>query len=104
MARPAAEGGIGFDCRCGPLVFAFNFHPTQSYTGYRFGVPSPSDYALVLDTDQLWFGGHANLAHGEVHPHEPIAWDDRPQSIQAYIPARTALVQAPAESATGRGK
>ena len=51
---------------------------------------------------QLWFGGHANLTHGEVHPHEPIAWDDRPQSIQAYIPARTALVLAPAEFATGR--
>ena len=24
---------------CGPLVFVFNFHPSQSYTGYRIGVP-----------------------------------------------------------------
>jgi 1,4-alpha-glucan branching enzyme len=81
--------------RRGPLVFAFNWHPTQSYPDYRFGVPQAADYALVLDTDQLWFGGHANLTKGEVHPSQPVAYDDRPQSIQAYLPARTALVLAP---------
>lgn len=25
--------------RAGPLVFVFNFHPSNSYTGYRVGVP-----------------------------------------------------------------
>jgi 1,4-alpha-glucan branching enzyme len=89
--------------RRGPLVFVFNWHPTQSYADYRFGVPrrgdapTRGDYALVLDTDQLWFGGHANLTQGEVHPCENVPWDDRPQSIQVYVPARTALVLGPIE-------
>src|SRR5581483_8075942 len=37
--------------RRGPLVFAFNFHPTESYAALRIGVPDPTDYTLILDTD-----------------------------------------------------
>ena len=84
--------------RRGPLLFAVNLHPTQSYTDYRFGVPRQADYALVLDTDQLWFGGHANLMPGEVHPWQPVSAHGRPQSIQVYLPARTALVLAPPDA------
>lgn len=29
--------------RCGPLVFAFNLHPTNSYTDYRIAVPCPGE-------------------------------------------------------------
>jgi 1,4-alpha-glucan branching enzyme len=83
--------------RRGPLVFAFNFHPTRSHTDYRIGMPTKTDYELILDTDQLWFGGHANLHTGEVYPRQDRPCDHREQSIQVYIPARTALALAPLE-------
>jgi 1,4-alpha-glucan branching enzyme len=81
--------------RRGPLVFAFNFHPQQSCPDYRCGVPVAADFKLVLTTDDLWFGGHGELLPGQIYPHQDIKWDDRSQSIQIYIPARTALVLAP---------
>jgi 1,4-alpha-glucan branching enzyme len=81
--------------RRGPLVFVFNFHPKQSHTGFRFAIPCQCDYELVLDTDQLWFGGHANLAEGEVYPWQKQPYGHRAESIQVYIPARTALVLGP---------
>jgi 1,4-alpha-glucan branching enzyme len=83
--------------RRGRLVFVFNFCPNKSHTDYRFGVPEQADYELILDTDQLWFGGHANLQMGEVYPWQGRGCDHRPQSLQVYIPTRTALVLAPVE-------
>ncbi|MFH1416960.1 MAG: alpha amylase C-terminal domain-containing protein [Planctomycetota bacterium] len=80
----------------GNLVFIFNWHPSTSHTDHRIGVPQACDYRLVLDSDQLWFGGHANLQIGEVYPWQNVPADERDQSIQIYLPARTALVLAPA--------
>ncbi|MCK4340493.1 MAG: alpha amylase C-terminal domain-containing protein [Phycisphaerae bacterium] len=82
--------------RRGPLVFAFNLHPHQSYPHYRIGVPSPNDYKLMLNTDDIWFGGHGEVLAGQCYPWQNEPWHDRPQSIQIYLPARTALVLAPA--------
>ena len=82
--------------RRGELVFAFNFHPNQSYADYRIGVPAAGNYRLILNTDDVWHGGHGEVVTGQVYATQPVAWDDRPQSIQIYIPARTALVLAPA--------
>lgn len=82
--------------RRGPLVFAFNFHPNQSYTDHRIGVPDATDYKLILNTDDIWYGGHGEVVSGQVYPTQAVAWDDRPQSIQIYLPARTALALAPA--------
>lgn len=45
------------------LVFVFNFHPTQSFTDYRIGVPNFGKYKIVLDSDDERFGGHARLNH-----------------------------------------
>ena len=81
--------------RRGPLVFAFNFHPTGSYTGYRFGVPDGVDYRVVLNTDEAVFGGHGFAAAGQVYPCQAIPAHGRAQSIQVYIPARSAQVLAP---------
>ena len=82
-------------CRRGNLVFAFNFHPTQSYVDYRIGVPATTDYKLILNTDDIWHGGHGEVLTGQVYPVQAVPWDDRPQSVQIYIPARTALVLTP---------
>ncbi len=84
--------------RRGPLVFAFNFHPTASQAGYRVGVPDAVDYRSILSSDELWFGGHQIVASGETYPKQAMAWHGRPQSVQLYVPARCALVLAPAST------
>lgn len=83
--------------RRGPLVFAFNFHPTQSRADYRFGVPEWRNYHAILDTDDFWFGGHGLNNPGQVYPVQKTPADHREQSIQIYIPARTAQVLRPGE-------
>lgn len=81
--------------RRGPLVFMFNFHPTESYTDHRVGVPDPSDYEIVLNSDEFWFGGHGLVDQGTRYPRQTVGHDGREQSIQIYIPSRTAQVLAP---------
>jgi 1,4-alpha-glucan branching enzyme len=80
--------------RRGPLVLAFNFHPHESYPDYRVGVPEPGDYRLILSTDDAEFGGHGQVLPDQVYACQTVPWDDRPQSIQIYVPSRTALVLA----------
>ncbi|MCU0451734.1 MAG: alpha amylase C-terminal domain-containing protein [Bernardetiaceae bacterium] len=43
------------------LVFVFNFHPVKSVPDYRFWVPRPGKYHVVLSTDEPRFGGHARV-------------------------------------------
>jgi 1,4-alpha-glucan branching enzyme len=81
--------------RRGPLVFAFNFHPTESYPDYRVGVPDPADYVVVLNSDDVWFGGHGIVSPGQRYPMQKTASHDRTQSVQIYLPARSAQVLAP---------
>ncbi len=82
-------------CRRGPLVFLFNFHPQTSYPDYRIGIPEPTDYRIILNTDDLWFGGHGIVQTGQVYPCQRIPLHNREQSTQVYLPSRTAQVLAP---------
>ena len=41
------EGAKQLVYRRGPLVFVFNFHPTQSYPDLRIPVPDPADYRVM---------------------------------------------------------
>lgn len=81
--------------RRGPLVFAFNFHPTNSYSDWRIPVPDLTDYRVILNTDQKRFEGPGLCTEDQKHVVEKIAWEDRKQSIQIYVPARSAQVLAP---------
>jgi len=81
--------------RRGLLVFVFNFHPSRSYPDYRFGVPEAMDYEVVLNTDDVAFGGHGFVNAGQVYPRQDKAAHGREQSIQVYAPSRTAQVLAP---------
>ncbi len=81
--------------RRGPLVFVFNWHPSQSYSDYRIGVPDPRDYRLILNTDDTWFGGNGLVTSGQTYPWQAKPMHGREQSIQIYIPARTAQVLSP---------
>lgn len=81
--------------RRGHLVFAFNFHPVHSVADYRLGVPDAHDYRLVLNSDDVFFGGHAIVQAGQRYPVQHTPFDHRRQSVQIYLPARTAQVLAP---------
>jgi len=76
------------------LFFVFNFHPTKSYTDYRFGIQTPGKYKVILDTDQAEFGGHARVDPSARYFTQTQPWNDRNYSIQIYIPSRTGLVFA----------
>jgi 1,4-alpha-glucan branching enzyme len=75
-------------------IFAFNFHPSQSFAGY--GIPAPKDtFGMVLDTDDPQFGGHGRLTPRQVHhPQDALdnPWGNR---LLLYLPSRTAIVLKP---------
>ena len=81
--------------RRGPLVFAFNLHPTRSFDGYRLPVPDPADYRPVLDSDDWQFGGQGRTARDVTYARQ-YGYGGRAQSVQLYLPSRTAQVIAPA--------
>src|SRR5205085_4245143 len=66
--------------RRGPLVFAFNFHPTESYADLRIPVPDPTDYKLILDTDLPQFEGFNRVGPGMKYIYENQPWENRKQS------------------------
>ena len=78
----------------GGLVFAFNFHPSASVTDWRIPVPERADYRLVLNTDDTAYGGYGAVA-GVHYPWQDVAVEGQAQSIQLYVPARSALVLVP---------
>ena len=43
------------------LVFVFNFHIQNSIPDYRFRVPAPGEYELILNSDDTRFGGHGRI-------------------------------------------
>ncbi len=81
--------------RRGPLVFIFNFHPNESYTDLRIPVPDKTDYKVILSTDESRFDGHGRTDRGTVYPMQSISMYGREQSIQVYLPSRSAQVICP---------
>jgi 1,4-alpha-glucan branching enzyme len=81
--------------RRGPLVFAFNFHPTESYADLRIPVPDPRNYRLLLDTDDPGFEGFGRVAAGVAYPKQNVPMEGRQQSLMLYLPNRSAQVLAP---------
>ncbi|KAJ1927411.1 alpha-1,4-glucan branching enzyme [Tieghemiomyces parasiticus] len=75
----------------GDLLFIFNFHPTQSFTDYRIGTMWSAPHHIVLNSDAPEFFGHNRLDVNQVYNTTPEPWNDRPNYIQVYIPARTCI-------------
>ncbi|QLQ82554.1 hypothetical protein HG537_0H03170 [Torulaspora globosa] len=76
------------------LLFIFNFHPTQSFTDYRIGVETPGCYRIVLNTDRKEYGGFNRIDESSKFFTTNMAWNNRKNFIQVYIPSRVALVCA----------
>jgi len=73
------------------LIFVFNFHPSTSFSDYLLDAP-PGEYQMVLDSDQIQFGGRDRLKKDQVHfTHDPIKFGER-NLLSLYLPTRTAIV------------
>jgi 1,4-alpha-glucan branching enzyme len=81
--------------RRGPLVFVFNFHPSASYEGMRIPVPEACDYKLLVNSDAKPFEGHGLVDEDMVYPKQDVSMYGWNQSIQLYLPCRTAQVLMP---------
>ncbi len=81
--------------RRGPLVFAFNLHPTESYTNLRIPVPDPVSYRVILNTDDKAFGGFGRVEENILYWKQDTPMYGRSQSVQIYLPNRSAQVLAP---------
>ncbi len=71
-------------------VFAFNFHPTESLTGYFIPVSKPGRYQVILSTDESRFGGHDRISTSYVYTAEQQP--DGRLGFPVYLPSRTAMV------------
>uniref|UniRef100_UPI00398F4308 1,4-alpha-glucan-branching enzyme isoform X2 n=1 Tax=Pristiophorus japonicus TaxID=55135 RepID=UPI00398F4308 len=80
------------------LLFVFNFNHEKSFPDYRVGIDQPGKYRIVLDTDAEAYGGHGRLTHNTDYFTDPQNQNNRPNSIQVYIPSRTAIILARADS------
>jgi 1,4-alpha-glucan branching enzyme len=74
------------------LLFAFNFHPVQSYSDFRFAAP-PGKYKMFLNSDAAGYGGHRRLQPGQEHLTDTdVVSDHKCHFLSLYLPARTAQV------------
>ena len=73
-------------------VFAFNFHPTNSLTGYFIPVNAPGQYRVILSTDDPAFGGQDRISTTYVY--EAEKQPDGRLGFSVYLPSRTAMVLA----------
>ncbi len=77
------------------LVFAFNFHPSQSFTDYRFEAP-PGKYMMILDCDAQKYGGYGRLLPQQTHFTLLDATEAKSRNmLSLYLPARSAFVLCP---------
>ena len=78
------------------LIFAFNFHPTQSYTNYEFDAP-PGKYMLLLDCDDPKYGGYGRLQPPDLeHFTTPkIFENEKHHRLSLYLPSRCGFALFP---------
>ena len=81
--------------RRGPLVFVFNFNPHESFGGLRIPVPDATDYKILLNTDNKLFGGPGLVQEPMIYPWQEVPMYGRKQSVQIYLPSRSAQVLGP---------
>ncbi len=70
------------------LLFAFNFHPSQSLEHVLVPVHQPGEYTVALSTDDEKYGGWNQIQHITY----PTKRFDGKDYVELYLPARTAVV------------
>lgn len=72
----------------GAVTFAFNFHPTKSFTGYFIPVTEPGDYQVIMSSDEAVFGGQDRISMDYIYHTEQLS--DGRYGFLIYLPSRTA--------------
>ncbi|KAJ7524247.1 hypothetical protein O6H91_18G083400 [Diphasiastrum complanatum] len=92
----------------GSLVFIFNFHPLNTYSGYKVGCNLPGKYKVALDSDSQDFGGLGRVDHEVEHftspegvPGKPETnFNNRPNSFLLLSPSQSCQVYYKVPEAT----
>lgn len=64
------------------LLFAFNFHPNNSFKDYRLGVDVAGTYQVVLSTDDGEYGGFSRIDKSTKHKTDPLGYCGRRNFVQ----------------------
>ncbi|MCL7030546.1 hypothetical protein MKW94_014177 [Papaver nudicaule] len=77
----------------GPFLFVFNFHPENSYERYSVGADEAGEYQLILDTDDVKYGGQGHLKD-DVYLQRTMSnrIDGLRNCLEIMLPRRTAQV------------
>lgn len=75
------------------MICAFNFVPVERQK-YRIGVPYPGEYELLLNTEDVNYGGTWTKLERKFHT-EKIPFTGQPYSFTATLPAMGALLIRP---------
>ena len=73
----------------GGALFAFNFHPNNSYEGFWVTVPGKGEYSVVMSTDDYCYGGFGRVYH---QSYTAKKMENGKWGFQLYLPARTGIV------------
>ena len=73
----------------GGAVYAFNFHPNNSYDGYFVEMPEKGDYQVIMSTDDHCFGGYGRVYH---QMYTATKQKNGKIGFQIYLPNRTAVM------------
>jgi len=76
------------------LIFAFNFHSTNSYVDYHIDSPA-GKYQIIMDSDRTVYGGHNRLEPDQIHLSR--TWDSGRHTLSLYLPTRTAIIIKPVD-------
>lgn len=74
------------------LLWVFNFNATNSFNDYRVGVEQAGTYRIVLDTDAKEYGGFGRVDRSTRFFTTDMAWNERKNFLQVYLPTRSAIV------------
>ncbi|WIA28178.1 hypothetical protein OEZ86_010746 [Tetradesmus obliquus] len=78
----------------GPLVFVWNWHPSEDYEGLKVAAPEPGKYKVVMDSDAWNVGGQGRVHWDGEHftqPAEDGKFNERDQYFQVFAPSRTVV-------------
>lgn len=70
------------------VIFAFNFSPFNSISDYRFKVPNPGHYQILINSDRKEFGGFDRIDDGMSYPTVTLFGE---HFVSIYLPNRVAL-------------
>ena len=73
----------------GNLIFIFNFHPSNAIFDYKFFVPEAGSYQILLNSDDMAFGGHGRI--DDSIDYQTIK-EDGVNKLCIYNTNRTALI------------